>query len=380
MKISGLKQRKIALPRPKVSLRLKRPTLSRGKIVLLCVCAALLIACCVLGFVYSDTAGRLLAQQAAERYQGEGEQRYAQASTFFPVGAEKSLTDIYSFRSKMDSKLLDVSLEAKEDEPPLWIDAYSGSGKLTVTGNKGRAEVRATGVGGEWFSFHPLTLRSGSYINEDSLMHDQVLLDEKLAWQIFGSYELAGMTVTIGDKPFVVAGVVAIESDKASQKSYDATGEVFLHFDALLELNGGEGGIDCYELVCAEPITGFTAGLLREAFQDAETVQNTGRFSLSNTIKVIADFGTRSMQTAGVALPYWENAARLTEDYAVLLLLLSVLLALCPAIFLTVTVIRYIRRGYRFVKATVPVKVEAAVEQRKEERLERQYKKKAGGE
>ena len=130
MKISGLKQRKIALPRPKVSLRLKRPTLSRGKIVLLCVCAALLIACCVLGFVYSDTAGRLLAQQAAERYQGEGEQRYAQASTFFPVGAEKSLTDIYSFRSKMDSKLLDVSLEAKEDEPPLWIDAYSGSGKL----------------------------------------------------------------------------------------------------------------------------------------------------------------------------------------------------------------------------------------------------------
>lgn len=64
MKISGLKQRKIALPRPKVSLRLKRPTLSRGKIVLLCVCAALLIVCCVLGFVYSDTAGRLLAQQA----------------------------------------------------------------------------------------------------------------------------------------------------------------------------------------------------------------------------------------------------------------------------------------------------------------------------
>lgn len=344
MKISGLKQRKIALPRPKVSLRLKRPTLSRGKIVLLCVCAALLIACCVLGFVYSDTAGRLLAQQAAERYQGEGEQRYAQASTFFPVGAEKSLTDIYSFRSKMDSKLLDVSLEAKEDEPPLWIDAYSGSGKLTVTGNKGRAEVRATGVGGEWFSFHPLTLRSGSYINEDSLMHDQVLLDEKLAWQIFGSYELAGMTVTIGDKPFVVAGVVAIESDKASQKSYDATGEVFLHFDALLELNGGEGGIDCYELVCAEPITGFTAGLLREAFQDAETVQNTGRFSLSNTIKVIADFGTRSMQTAGVALPYWENAARLTEDNLAALLVAIVLLGLMPVVCAVWLAVRLLRR------------------------------------
>ena len=183
MKISGLKQKK-SITKPKITLpavRLRRPQLSRGKIALLIVCLALTAACCVLCFVYSARSGQLLTQQAAERYQGEGEQRYAQASTFFPVGAEKSLTDIYSFRSKMDSKLLDVSLEAKEDEPPLWIDAYSGSGKLTVTGNKGRAEVRATGVGGEWFSFHPLTLRSGSYINEDSLMHDQVLLDEKLA-------------------------------------------------------------------------------------------------------------------------------------------------------------------------------------------------------
>lgn len=347
MKISGLKQRKIALPRPKLSLRLQKPRLSRWHIVLLCLCAALTAAFCVLCIVYSNVADRLLTQQAAERYQGEGEQRYAQATAFFPLGAEKSIADIYTFRSTIDQKLLDVSLEEQDGAPPLWIDAYSGAGRLTVTGNKGRAEVAACGVGGDWFSFHPLTLRSGSYISEDSLMHDQVLLDERLAWQIFGSYDLAGMTVTIGGKPFVVSGVVAIEDDKASQKSYSETGEIFLHFDALLELTGEEGGIDCYELVCAEPISGFTWGLLSEGFKDALTVKNTGRFSLKNTLSVMSDYGTRSMQTAGLALPYWENAARLTEDTLAALLVAMVLCALLPAVCAAWLLVRLLRRGWR---------------------------------
>lgn len=125
-----------------------------------------------------------------------------------------------------------------------------------------------------------------------------------------------------------------------------------------------------------DPISGYAKGILTESFPNADVVENSSRYSLGHLWEVLRGFGQRSMRANGVIYPYWENAARLTEDYAVLLLLLSVLLALCPAIFLTVTVIRYIRRGYRFVKATVPVKVEAAVEQRKEERLERQYKKK----
>ena len=86
------------------------------------------------------------------------------------------------------------------------------------------------------------------------------------------------------------------------------------------------------------------------------------------------------MRTNGVIYPYWENAARLTEDYAALLLVLSVIFALCPLTFAAVLVIKYIVRGYRAVKKAVPEKVEAAIEQHREERLEREYEKKAGGE
>ena len=104
MKISGLKQKK-SITKPKINLpavRLWRPQLSRGKIALLIVCLALTAACCVLCFVYSARSGQLLTQQAAERYEGEGEQRYAQVSVFFPVGKEKSIADIYTFRSTIN--------------------------------------------------------------------------------------------------------------------------------------------------------------------------------------------------------------------------------------------------------------------------------------
>lgn len=353
MKISGLKQKK-SIKKPKLNLpavRLKRPKLSRGKIALLIVCLALVAACCVLCFVYSARAGELLTQQAAERYEGSGEQHYAQASVFFPVGQEKSISEINSFRSTINGKLLDVSLEAAEGAPALWQDAYSGEGQLTVEGNKGRATVAATGVGGDWFSFHPLTLRSGGYLDENDLMHDRVVLDEKLAWQIFGSYDLAGMTVVINNKPFVVAGVVAIESDKASQKSYTATGQVFLHLDTLQQLQGeGSGGVNCYELVCAEPISGFTLGLVTAGFEGAQVVQNTGRFSLVSILKIVRQYGTRSMQTAGVVFPYWENAARLTEDTLAALLISILLTALLPVACVVWYVVRLLRRGWLWLR------------------------------
>ena len=346
MKLSGTKAgRRIGLRLP-APPRFKRP--SRGKLILLAVCALLTLACVALCFVYSATAGTLLSQQAAERYRGENEQRFAQATSFFPAGAEKGIQDIRTFRQGMDGKLLDVSLEAPEGAPALWFDAYSGTGELTVTGSKGTATVPATGVGGEWFSFHPLELRSGGYITEDELMHDRVILDEKLAWQLFGGYDLAGLTVTISGKPYVIAGVVAMEDDRASARAHETNGEIFLHFDALQQLTGGDGsgGISCYELVCAEPISGFTLGLLTEGFKSAVTVQNTGRFSVKNELGLLRNFGTRSMQTSGVVYPYWENAARLNEDSLALVLTGIILTALLPFVMAAVLVVKLARRGW----------------------------------
>ena len=60
-------------------------------------------------------------------------------------------------------------------------------------------------------------------------------------------------------------------------------------------------------------------------------------------------------------------------------MLLAVLLALCPAIFALALSFRALRRGWRQARETIPARIEAAAEQRKEERLEKAYKKKTGG-
>lgn len=317
---------------------------------------------------------------AAERFRGDSETRFAQLACYLPVGQGKTAEDIYNFRQSLETRFVEESLEAPEGGK-LYLDAYSGQAEVTVSAENGSATVDAIGVGGDFFYFHPLTLRSGSYISEDDLMDDLVVLDEEMAWRLFGGVDLTGMSMTIGGKPFVVAGVVAREDDFATRRAYDGEGGIFLSFSALQELVE-DTSISCYEIVMPDPISGYAKNIMTDSFpvEDGDVVENSSRYSLENLLAVIGSFGERSMRTNGVIYPYWENALRLTEDYAAALLALTVLFALCPLTFAVVIVIKYIRRGYRYVKKTVPERVEAAVEERREQRLEKEYEKNAGGE
>lgn len=347
---------------------------------LLVLNAALLLAMTASLVGLRVVSGTLDSVTAAARFQGGSETRFAQLACFLPVDQGKAETDILTFRQGLDSKFVEQSLEAPENGK-LFLDAYSGTAKVSVAADNGSSTVTAVGVGGDFFYFHPLTLRSGAYITGDDLMDDLVVLDEEMAWRLFGGIDLAGMTLTINGEPFVVSGVISREDDFATKKAYGEEGGIFMSFSALSRLVEG-AAISCYEIVMPDPISGYAKSIVEDSFPvgNGDVVENSSRYSLSHLLEVIGSFGERSMRTNGVIYPYWENALRLTEDYAALLLILSVLFALCPCIFAVAIVVKYIRRGYRRIKETVPAKVEAAVEQRKEQRLEREYNKKAGGE
>ena len=339
--------------------------------------AASLASAVGLGMV-SNTLGDL---RRAEAFRGESDMRFAQTATYFPVGQGKEESDILAFRQALDAKLVEQSLEAPENGS-LYIDAYSTSAAVTVSSdNSGSVQAEAVAVGGEFFYFHPLPLRSGSYISSDDLMDDLVVLDETLAWRLFGGVELTGMTLSINGQPFVVSGVISRETDFATRQAYSGEAGLFMSYSALKRL-ADTTTISCYEIILPDPITGFALGVVQEKFpaETADTVENSSRYSLGHLLSVIGSFGQRSMRVNGVIYPYWENAARLTEDYAALLLILCVVFALCPMTFAAVIAVRCLVRTYRKVKKAVPEKVEAAIEQRREERLEREYEKKAGGE
>ena len=323
----------------------------------------------------------LVSVTAAERFRGGTDVRFAQIGCFLPVGQGKTEEDIFKFRQTLDSKLVEQSLEAPENGS-LYLDAYCGMGTVTAVGNNGvSASVGAIGVGGDFFFFHPLVLRSGSYIQGGDLMDDLVVLDEETAWKLFGAVDLAGMPMTINGKDFVVSGVAAREDDFATKKAYGGDSGIFMSYSALSRLLE-DTDISCYELVMPDPISGFAQNLVKENFSvgSGDIVENSSRYALGHLWQVIRDFGNRSMRTNGVIYPYWENAARLTEDYAAIFLFAALLTGFVPACCAVVLTVRTVIRTYRFLKKRVPEKVDAAVEKRREERLEKVYAQKNAGE
>lgn len=321
---------------------------------------------CLLGLL--SVCNALPTLNAADSWAGESEQSFAQLACYLPADKSLEETDIYSFRQTLETQLTESSMEAPENGS-LYTDAYSGASTLTVTTDRGNAQVRVTGVGGDYFRFHPLLLRSGSYLSETDLMKDRVLLDEELAWKLFGGMDLTGLSVTINGADYYVAGVVAREKDPYSSIAYSDGAGMFMSYEALKACDESVG-INCYEIVMPNPITSFAKNMVTEHFllNDGILVENSSRYSLGNLLNVIRNFGKRSMGLNGIIYPYWENAVRFTEDYAALLLVLTVLFALTPVVSAVVFLIRLIRNGLR--KGTYLVKhtVESGIERRREEK------------
>ena len=303
----------------------------------------------ILGLRCRSYARMLLSQQAAERWQGDSDMRFAQISCFRPVGQEVGLSQIESFRAGLDGALSEVSLETTETLR-LWTDAYSALTTLRVQGTKTTIETDAFAVGGDFFFFHPMTLLSGSYLSESDLARDRVVLTRELAWALFGAVDVAGMEIVIDGAPYLVAGVVDPDSDPASTAARAGGLALYLHYDQAYEY--AEKSISCYELVLADPISDFAKNVVETRFPElGEVLENSRRYELGQIWTLLTDYGRRSMNVSGILYPTWENAARYTEDMMALFLVLTLLTALLPVgvlIALAVIAVRNLKaRGKR---------------------------------
>ena len=311
--------------------------------------------------------GMLLTQEAAQRWRGGSEERFAQVSVFLPVDEEIDYSAVRTFHETLDQAMVDASLEAPEGGS-LWQDAYCGTAaSVSLSGPAGKATTKAMGVGGDFFLFHPYTLLSGSYISERDFAQDRVVLDENLAWQLFGSSDVAGMEVTIGERNYPVAGVVRFEDDKATKKALTDTSMLFLSYDALCAMQE-DTKISTYEIVLPDPISGYALNLMQKKFPvgNGVAVENSNRYSALSLAKVALAYGERSMNTHAVIYPYWENAARLTEDFAALYLLLMVLLSICPVVCAVVWLVRTLKRLITEAKDKAVSAIEEKIEENKE--------------
>ncbi len=350
----------------------------RVKRIWFALCAVLLIAALGCSFALRTVSGRLLSQWAAERWRGENEREFCQISCFLPPDSGVGLKEIYTFRYALLDDLNAAGVEWKEGLYP-FVDAWSCEGKMKISGEKGSSEASVQAVGGQFFAFHPLRLLSGSYIAEGDLSPDRVILDEKLAWELFGGTELTGMRVQINGGEFIVGGVVERESDSASRRAGADEKGFFMSCDAFRSLTG-EDRIDCYEVVLPEAVRGFAAQLVADRFpnKEGENVVNTGRFSFERLLGLARDLPRRAAHSGTVSYPYWENAARIAENECAALTVASLALGLPFAATALVELIRLLVRGKTALEEDLLPRAKESVEEAVRVRARKRWEKKHG--
>lgn len=301
----------------------------------------LLLAACVLSAILLGSLQRYLvngipSQQLAKRWSDD--EAFAQVACYFEKDAALMPEQIAGIERSLITALEEAALPAEtENGGRNWVDAYSSEGELAVTSNRTTAQVRAFGVGGDFFRFHPFTLLSGTYFDSADENKDGVILDELVAWQLFGSSNVAGMEVEINGTIYPVRGVVrgepglfkeAVEAEKAT---------VYVSYEILKAAYGDSYPIDSYELLIANPVKEFGINALKNALTVSEEnyamIEVSARFDFLHRLEAIKHFGVRSMNSKNIVYPYWENRAKGYEDISAALLALELLLMCYPVIW-----------------------------------------------
>ena len=310
-----------------------------GAIALFCLGVFL-----ILSGVISTIIHRQETQSMAERWGKNGDA--AQISCFFSTDAFVSEDGIKGFEHGLDTALQEASITQESQNPGarLWADAYSARGQITISSDRATVSADAIGIGGDFFLFHPLRLLKGSFFSGNDLMQDYCVLDEDAAWQLFGSNDIAGMTVTIRGIPHIVTGVIRREEGRFAEAAGLDSTLVYVSYQTLSTL-GSTQGINHYEIVMPNPVTNYAYNYVRDSIGvtelEMDILENGSRYSFLNRLKTIAAFGTRSMNGKAILYPYWENVARGYEDVLALLTLISLLFLVYPLILLIICVIRW---------------------------------------
>lgn len=319
-------------------------------------------------------AGMQDAQQMASRWSENND--VAQVSCFFSPNAEVTEDTIKSFEYSLDNTLQEASITETSENPSarLWADAYSADGRITLVNGRNTLEADAIGIGGDFFLFHPLELITGSYFSGNDLMQDYCIIDQDAAWQLFGSNDVVGMTVYIGNVPHIVTGVVRRPESRMEEAAGLDSTVVYVSYETL-DAYGTNNGINHYEIVMPNPVSGFALGKVKEGIsvddKNVEVIENTSRYSLLNRCKTILAFGTRSMNGKAIIYPYWENIARGYEDIIALMTVFMLILLLYPVVTIVWMLVSWWRHkgwtlkdAWKFWKD----KAERAVERRREKK------------
>ena len=313
--------------------------LTKKQLVLLVIIAAGLFVFGILTAISGSVARTQSTQYSAKYWDPDG--RYSMVSVFLPEGSGLEQDNVRQLEYALDQALIKEALEAPSDNARLYVSSYSVKTEASVSSQRSKSQTcTAYGVGGDFFRFHNYELISGSYLVEDSIMDDHVVLDEEAAWKIFGAIEVDGMTLTYDGKEYVVQGVVKPMDEFKSKAGGAESGTIFFPFSRI------DGKADCYEIIFPNPVSGFAVKQITEAFKscgydedDIRIVDNSERYGFVNSVKRLVKWTDKGMSFKSLTYPHWENCAIAVENIVDLLTLFRILFIVPPAVIVVISII-----------------------------------------
>lgn len=247
---------------------------------------------------------------AGSRWTNDGSP-YATIALYTDTETAFDRAAIEGYAYAITNGLLAASIDSPEGGS-VWTYAYYGEESTNVVGPKGSAAAELQYVGGSYFTFHPLDFLYGAPFSYDSTLPDGVVIDEDLAWRVFGSINVIGMELTWNNRAFTVCGVVKAERDtEAYKKAYGTTGRMYMSYYGFEMARGSESNIIAFEVTIPNSVKSFAMNIFKGAVtvnEDTMVVhENSERYSFVNRFKRIRELPYQGMRTERIIYPYYEN-------------------------------------------------------------------------
>lgn len=298
--------------------------MKRKYIYLIAANAVSLIFFLIMTVFFGKLKTSLPDQQVAEQWSAD--KPYSLVSVYSDISDTMSLNDIFMARVNVEKKLVENSIAAETENARVWADAFSSAQELiTAEAGYSTSEAHLIVTGGDFALFHPMDFLHGGFYSDDAVMQDNVVMDEVLAWRLYGSSDIVGKPVLIKGKYYFVSGVFRQSEDKNIERVYGSKPRIFMSYKGY-DIISPDKAADfiCYEACLPDAVSGFGKKILTEAMGLEENtdrvMENSARYSLRSRFDIIRNFGMRSVADSPVFYQYWENAARITDDKAALLL------------------------------------------------------------
>lgn len=289
---------------------MKKQYIVFGVLVLVCLAAAVCLGMARQGVTEDD-----VRDYAAENFRGDSEDKYMQLAFYCTEEDYLTPDGVMNLKNQLESAMTEKSLAAEGN----YLLAASMEKEVSVSRDTQAVDAVATVYFGDYFGLHPDLPLKGGYIDESDATTEFCVIDDLLAWRLFGSIDVCGLDIEINGKLYTINAVLAADRGEYAPYYGEKPRLYILHNSGAMR----DQNI-CFttaEAVLPNPITDFALDMFSEAVsgysEDVQTI--TGRFTpagLWDNIKGMTALGV--MQ--GESFPYYENVARIRETKCAMLL------------------------------------------------------------